>query len=98
MMLTWTGQMVHLCSVAAYPTPILAGVLADTLLLLRPAKAAGEFEVATRAVGLLQPLALGWSSLAVGDTAAAAAAAGWQACAQLCWCALITRLGQRSNC
>lgn len=81
MMLTWTGQTVHLCSVAAYPTPILAGVLADTLLLLRPAKAAGEYEVATRAVGLLQPLALGWSSLAVGDTAAAA---GWHVASCAC--------------
>jgi hypothetical protein len=64
MQLTWTGESHHVASVAAHPTPILAGALADSLLLLRPSAATGELEVASRAVNMLQPLVLGWCSLA----------------------------------
>ncbi len=64
MQLTWTGETHHVASVAAFPTPVLAGALADSLLLLRPNPANGELEVASRAVNMLQPLVLGWCSLA----------------------------------
>lgn len=64
MQLTWTGGVRHVCSVAAHPPAVLAGALADSLLLLRPNAVTGEPEVSSRAVGLLQPLVLGWTSLA----------------------------------
>eukprot|EP00878_Enallax_costatus_P005037 GHUV01005297.1.p1 GENE.GHUV01005297.1~~GHUV01005297.1.p1 ORF type:complete len:1446 (+),score=421.24 GHUV01005297.1:301-4638(+) len=64
MQLTWTGQTQHMASVASYPPAVLGGALADSLLLLRQNPATGEQEVASRAVGLLQPQVLGWTSLA----------------------------------
>jgi hypothetical protein len=64
MQLTWTGETHLIASVAAHPTPVLAGALADSLLLLRASPSTGEPEVATRAVNMLQPLVLGWCSLA----------------------------------
>eukprot|EP00879_Flechtneria_rotunda_P017296 GHRR01018118.1.p1 GENE.GHRR01018118.1~~GHRR01018118.1.p1 ORF type:complete len:1217 (+),score=567.02 GHRR01018118.1:272-3922(+) len=62
--LTWTGQTQHMASVAAQPAVLLAGALADSLLLLRHNPATGGYDVTSRAVGLLQPLVLGWTSLA----------------------------------
>jgi hypothetical protein len=64
MQLTWTGQVQHMASVASSPTPLLAAALTDSLLLLRQNPTTGEHEVASRAVGVLQPLVLGWTSLA----------------------------------
>ena len=68
MQLTWTGEVHHVASVAAQPPPVLIGALADSLLLLRRPSGGGggggEPEVATRAVNMLQPLVLGWCSLA----------------------------------
>ncbi|KAF6258699.1 hypothetical protein COO60DRAFT_1088483 [Scenedesmus sp. NREL 46B-D3] len=64
MQLTWTGQVQHMASVASSPPPLLAAALTDSLLLLRHNPATGELEVASRAVGVLQPLVLGWTSLA----------------------------------
>ncbi|WIA34203.1 hypothetical protein OEZ86_012559 [Tetradesmus obliquus] len=64
MQLTWTGQVQHMASVAASPPPLLAAALTDSLLLLRQNPITGEHEVASRAVGVLQPLVLGWTSLA----------------------------------
>lgn len=64
MQLTWTGQPQHVASVASYPPAILAGALADSVLLLRQNTATQDYEVTSRAVGLLQPLVLGWCSLA----------------------------------
>jgi hypothetical protein len=64
MQLTWTGQVQHMASVASSPPPLLAAALTDSLLLLRQNPLTGEQEVASRAVGVLQPLVLGWTSLA----------------------------------
>jgi hypothetical protein len=64
MQLTWTGQVQHMASVASSPPPLLAAALTDSLLLLRQNPITGEREVASRAVGVLQPLVLGWTSLA----------------------------------
>lgn len=64
MQMTWTGTINHICSVASYPMPLLAGATADSLLLLRPTAPGGEWEVTSRPVNLLQPLLQGWCSLA----------------------------------
>lgn len=45
MQLTWTGQTQHMASVAANPPPLLAGALADSLLLVRTNSSTGEPEV-----------------------------------------------------
>lgn len=45
MQLTWTGQTQHMASVAANPPPLLAGALADSLLLVRSNSSTGEAEV-----------------------------------------------------
>lgn len=45
MQLTWTGQTQHMASVAANPPPLLAGALADSLLLVRHNASTGEPEV-----------------------------------------------------
>jgi hypothetical protein len=47
MQLTWTGQTQHMASVAANPPPLLAGALADSLLLVRANTSTGEPEVST---------------------------------------------------
>jgi hypothetical protein len=53
MQLTWTGQTQHMASVAANPPPLLAGALADSLLLVRANSSTGEPEVGTAGVGML---------------------------------------------
>lgn len=61
MQLTWTGETHHVASVAPQPAPILAGALADSLLLLRPSAATGVSRGpgVTRATGqALRPPAL----------------------------------------
>lgn len=45
MQLTWTGEVQHVASVAPHPQPLLAGALADSLLLLRSDPASGGQEV-----------------------------------------------------
>lgn len=48
MQLTWTGQTQHVASVASQPPPLLAGALADSLLLVRADPISGRDEVRRR--------------------------------------------------
>jgi hypothetical protein len=64
MQLTWTGDTQQVASVANTPTALLLGALPDQLLLLRLDPATGNHQVTSRAVSILQPLVLGWCSLA----------------------------------
>lgn len=55
-------------AVAPQPAPLLAGMLSNGLLLLRPAPGGGsEPELSLRPLGLAQPLALAWTSLAAAQ-------------------------------
>jgi hypothetical protein len=58
MQLTWTGQTQLMASVAANPPPLLAGALADSLLLVRPNSSTGEPEVRQQYRGPHEALAL----------------------------------------
>lgn len=62
---SWDSTVYHVCSVASSPPAVLAGLTADAALLLRATGRGGARELATRAVGVLQPLALGWCGLAL---------------------------------
>lgn len=58
MQLTWTGQTQLMASVAANPPPLLAGALADSLLLVRPNSSTGEPEVRQQHRGPHEALAV----------------------------------------
>ncbi|GLC75697.1 hypothetical protein PLESTF_001674900 [Pleodorina starrii] len=73
--LTWTGQLLPVATVSPTGHMALLGVTADSLLLLRTplaaptaagnaAAAAALAEVVARPAALLQPLLIGWASLA----------------------------------
>jgi hypothetical protein len=64
MQLTWTGETQQIASIASHPPAVLLGALVDSLLLLRYDPATGRAEVTSRPLGMLQPLVLGWCSLA----------------------------------
>ncbi|CAL5222539.1 g4916 [Coccomyxa viridis] len=61
--LAWTGEVVHVCGLAGGPPSVLAGALADRLLVARggPSEAC---KVVPRQIALLPALLLGWASLA----------------------------------
>ncbi|GAB4816914.1 hypothetical protein N2152v2_003960 [Parachlorella kessleri] len=61
----WDGKAVHLCSLLAGSSPaVLAGALADRLLLASRPGGGARGEVAGRALAVLQPMVLGWATLA----------------------------------
>lgn len=63
--LLWDGRVVKVCSLGGCTPPVLAGALADRLLILRGSpNGAGGVDISPRALGLLQPLTLGWVSCA----------------------------------
>lgn len=47
--------------------PVLAGALADRLLIARAGPSGGRVDVSPRYLALLQPLLLGWATLAATD-------------------------------
>jgi len=51
MQLTWTGQSQHMASVAPQPPALLAGALADSLLLVRQNSVTGQDEVSRTRLG-----------------------------------------------
>jgi hypothetical protein len=51
MQLTWTGQSQHMASVANQPPALLAGALADSLLLVRQNPVTGQDEVSCARLG-----------------------------------------------
>lgn len=57
--LAWDGQVASVCSLGGGPPAVLAGALADRLLIGRPG-----LGVSSRQVALLPSLLLGWASLA----------------------------------
>ncbi|CAK0749293.1 hypothetical protein CVIRNUC_001899 [Coccomyxa viridis] len=61
--LAWTGEVVHLCGLGSGPPSVLAGALADRLLIARgsPSEAC---KIVPRQIALLPALLLGWASLA----------------------------------
>ncbi|PSC69692.1 Transducin WD40 repeat-like superfamily [Micractinium conductrix] len=60
----WDGKLVHLCSLLGGASPALLGALADRLLIATRPKGTDRAEVCGRGVSVLQPLLLGWASLA----------------------------------
>ncbi|KAK9810383.1 hypothetical protein WJX72_009786 [[Myrmecia] bisecta] len=67
MQLAWDGSVTPVCSLGGGPAAVLAGALADRLLVLRggpPLGANAGVEISARFVALLQPLLVGWATLA----------------------------------
>lgn len=62
--LGWDSSVHPVCHLAGGATPVLAGTLADRLLIARTsASSNGRVDVSPRCVTLLQPLLMGWATL-----------------------------------
>lgn len=65
--LGWDGSVHAVCHLAGGSMPVLAGALADRLLIARGGASGGRVNVSPRCLALLQPLLLGWATVAATD-------------------------------
>ncbi len=70
--LAWDGHVASVCSLGGGPPAVLAGALADRLLVGR-----GGAGVSSRQVALLPSLLLGWASLAACSILPGEPSGGW---------------------
>ena len=68
--MAWDGSLLRVCTLGGGPPAVLAGALAERLLIVRGGASAapgGQAEVSPRHVPLLGPLLAGWASLAASN-------------------------------